>query len=213
MATPIITLAPAARFPGARIVALPSVVDYIQVNNGREIGTMAKMFGDRAVTPSALPEALKDHVIELDGYELRAIEIGQGDIAPSTVLYSPDLGAVVPGDIVYNGIHMMLGISGPEEWENWIRSIEAIAALKPRVIVAGHKRPDLRDDDPDTILNTSRRYMLDFADALKVEPSTQSIVRTMQDKYPDFGNLSTLLFSASAAARRATGRAPPALGG
>lgn len=203
----------AARFPGARIVALPSVVDYIQAHNGREIGTMTKMFGDRAVAPSALPEALKDHVIELDGYELRAIEIGQGDIAPSTALYSPDLGAVVPGDIVYNGIHMMLGISGPEEWENWIRSIEAIAALKPRIIVAGHKRPDLRDDDPDRILNTSRRYMLDFADALKAEPSTQSIVRTMQGKYPDFGNLSTLLFSASAAARRATGRAPPALGG
>lgn len=203
----------AARFPGARIKALPSVVEYIQVHHEHEVDTMTKMFGDRVVKATALPEVLVENVVELEGHELRALDIGQGDIAPSTALYSPDLGAIVPGDIVYNGIHMMLGISGPDEWTNWIKSIEAIAALKPRVVIAGHKKLGSSDSEVDKMLGTCRQYILDFVAALEANPSTKSIVQAMQEKYPDFGNLSTLLFSASAASRRVAGRAPPSLGG
>lgn len=202
-----------AKMFNARIIALPSVVEYIRSNNERDLDSMRQMFGDRAIAPTAFPEAMDGAIIEIEGRALRAIEIGQGDIPHSTALFSPDLGVVVPGDIVYNGIHMMLGITGPKEWENWIESIEAIAALKPRVIVAGHKRSDVRDDEPIRILATSMEYIRDFAEAVKVEPSTKSIVQSMQRKYPDFGNLPTLIYSASAASRAAKGQPRLPIGG
>jgi glyoxylase-like metal-dependent hydrolase (beta-lactamase superfamily II) len=112
----------AKRF-NARIVALPSVVDYIHSNKERDIQSMRQMFGDRFVEPVVFPEPMGGAVVQIEDRTLHAIEIGQGDIPHSTVLHSPDLGVVVSGDIVYNGIHMMLAITGPSEWENWIKAL------------------------------------------------------------------------------------------
>jgi len=47
-------------------------------------------------------------VIDLEGAELRVIEVGQGDIRPSTVLHVPAIDTVVAGDVIYNQIHAML---------------------------------------------------------------------------------------------------------
>jgi len=40
----------------------------------------------------------------------------------------------------------------------WIASVEQIEALKPKIVVAGHKDPDARDD-PATILGDTRTYI------------------------------------------------------
>lgn len=164
------------------------------------------MFGDRAVKPTVLPSALPDHRIEVGPHVLRAIEIGQGDIAPSTALQAEALDAVVPGDIVYNGVHMMLGLTGPEQWAAWSRSIDAIEALGPKVVVAGHKRPELPDDEPARLLDQSRAYIRDFAEAATSDPTPDAVIAAMRARYPDFGNPTTLVFSAHATARRMSGR-------
>jgi hypothetical protein len=70
---------------------------------------------------------------------------------------------VVAGDVVYNGIHMMLALTGPKEWQAWIESIDRIAGLGAKTIVAGRKRPDASDDDVATILDGSRDYIRDLA--------------------------------------------------
>jgi len=102
-----------ATFPDARVVATVPVVEYI--NQAAEIETQqwAAMFGERVATPTAVPETLEGLTIELEGHELRIVEVGQGDIQPSTVVHIPDLDAVVAGDVVYNQIHAMLGLGGP----------------------------------------------------------------------------------------------------
>ena len=99
------------------------------------------MFGERVAKPTAVPETLDGLTIELEGHELRIVEVGQGDIQPSTVVHIPDLDAVVAGDVVYNQIHAMLGLSGPSGWERWIQSLDAIEKLDPQVIVCGHRNP------------------------------------------------------------------------
>lgn len=52
------------------------------------------MFGERVVKPTAVAETLDGLAIELEGHELRIVEVGQGDIRPSTVVHMPDLDAV-----------------------------------------------------------------------------------------------------------------------
>src|SRR5947207_2702187 len=106
-------------------------------------------------TEAVLVETLDGETIALDGHELRAIEIGQGDVAHSTVMHVPSIDAVIAGDLVYNGVHQMLGVSGPEDWPRWIDSVNKIAALNPKVVIAGHKA-DLPDDDVPAILDGTR---------------------------------------------------------
>src|SRR6201993_132178 len=129
-----------ARFPGARVVATPPVLEYIHQAAEVEAQQWAAMFGDRAPNPPAFPEPLDGLSLELDGYELQIVEVGQGDIRPSTVVHIPVIEVVVAGDVVYNQIHAMLGLSGPSGWERWIQSVDAIEKLAPQMIVCGHRK-------------------------------------------------------------------------
>ncbi len=189
----------AERFPGAKVVATPGVVSYVESHIGQDVKTWSAMFGDDAVTPSAVPTSLDGDAIGLQGHKLHVIEVGQGDIAPTAVLHVPPLGAVIAGDVAYNQIHQMLGFGGPAEWAKWIESIDAIERLRPRIVVAGHKKPEAADDDVAGILNGTRAYIRDFAEAAGSAGSVEDLVGAMRAKYPDHGNLTTLLFSASAA--------------
>ena len=50
-----------------------------------------------------------------------------------------------------------------------------------------------------TILDGSRGYIRDFRDAVAASTTAGEVVEIMNAKYKDYGNLTTLLFSARAA--------------
>ena len=50
----------------------------------------------------------------------------------------------------------MLALGGPAEWDKWIASIDIIERLHPRIVVAGHKKPEAPDDYAEKILNGTR---------------------------------------------------------
>jgi glyoxylase-like metal-dependent hydrolase (beta-lactamase superfamily II) len=184
------------RFPGAVAVTTRGVLDYIERDRESAGASWKRMFGDRAVTTDVLPRVFKAS-LDLEGHKIAILEVGQGDIEPSTVLHVPEIDLVVPGDVVYNKIHMMLGLSTPEQWERWIDSIDQIEGLKPKMIVAGHKRPDMPDTDVQRILDESRGYIRAFAKESKKAPDVGALVAAMTEHFPDFGNLWTLQYSAT----------------
>jgi glyoxylase-like metal-dependent hydrolase (beta-lactamase superfamily II) len=183
-------------FPGARVVATTPVLEYINQAAEVEGQQWAAMFGDRVAKPTAVPEALDGLTLELEGYELQIVEVGQGDIAPSTVVHIPAIDTVVAGDVVYNQIHAMLGLSGPRGWERWLQSLDAIEKLDAQVIVAGHKKPESSDLEVSRMLDETRSYISDFAKGAQSLDSAEELVQLMKSKYPDFGNRWTLHFSA-----------------
>jgi glyoxylase-like metal-dependent hydrolase (beta-lactamase superfamily II) len=190
-----------ARFPTARGVALPSVVAAIEATHEASRDQARQWFAGKALDCAVLPEPLDGEVITLDGQELRPIEVGQGDIAPSTILHVPSIDAVVAGDVVYNGVHQMLALSGPDEWPRWIESVDAIAALEPRTVVAGHKRPELPDDDLQAILDGTRDYIRAFTEELAGTDDARQLVARMQERFPEHLNPSALILSARVAVK------------
>ena len=185
-----------ATFPDARVVATGPVVEYINQSKEVEAQQWAAMFGDRVAKPTAVPETLDGLAIELEGHELQIVEVGQGDIRPSTVVHIPDLDAVVAGDVVYNQTHAMLGLSGPSGWQRWLLSLDAIEKLSARMIVAGHRKPESTDYEASRMLDETRSYISDFAEGAQRLDSADELVALMKSKYPDFGNRWTLHFSA-----------------
>jgi len=185
-----------ATFPDARVVATGPVVEYINQAKEVEAQQWAAMFGDRVAKPTAVPETLDGSAIELEGHELQIVEVGQGDIRPSTVVHIPDLDAVVAGDVVYNQTHAMLGLSAPSGWQRWLQSLDAIEKLSARMIVAGHRKPESTDYEASRMLDETRSYISDFAEGAQRLDSADELVALMKSKYPDFGNRWTLHFSA-----------------
>jgi glyoxylase-like metal-dependent hydrolase (beta-lactamase superfamily II) len=93
----------------------------------------------------------------LEGHDLVMVDVGHGDADDNSVLHVPDLGLVVAGDVIYNGVHMYLGQSATTGFGPWRDAIGQVEALSPRHIVCGHKNKDLDDDAKRTIEQT-RQY-------------------------------------------------------
>ncbi len=139
-----------------------------------------------------MPDALDGDVIDLEGHELRIITVGQSDTPTSTIVHIPSLDAVISGDVAYNGIHQWLAFTDHEQRMQWIASVEQVEALKPKIVVAGHKHPDARDDDPAAILGGTKSYIRDFDQSLSESHSAQELVDRMMLLHGDLGNPYTL---------------------
>jgi glyoxylase-like metal-dependent hydrolase (beta-lactamase superfamily II) len=187
------------RFPQARAVATAPVLAYIEASHDAQVQQWQATFGDDVSAATVVPSPLDGYVIGLDDNELRVIEIGQGDIAPSTIVHIPSIDAVIAGDVVANRIHLMLALGGLDQWQAWIDSIDRIAALGAKTIVAGHKQRDASDKDVATILDGSRGYIRDFRETVNASTTPEEVVETMKAKYAEYGNVTTLMVSAKAA--------------
>ena len=192
----------AARFPSARYVALPSVVAAIRDTMQQSRTNWDLLFGDTCVEFSAVPEPLEGTTLHVDGSPIHVIEVEQADINPTSIVHVPELDLVVAGDSIYNEIHAMLALSTPEQWQEWLRTVDVVEKLNPTVVVAGHRRPDGDDRAVDAMISGTRAYINDFATAAEQAQDAADLVDMMVAKYPDHGNLWTLERSAAAAIRR-----------
>ena len=186
-------------FPEARGIATPEVVGratFEATDPGLSAYWKASFPGELPET-AVLPEALTTDEFELEGQLLRAVSVGQGDTEFSTVLHVPSAAAVVGGDVVYNGVHMMTAETDENSREAWIASLDAVAALNPQIVVAGHKSagaPDL----PESI-GASQQYLSDFSRIVNEGGSVEDIVNAMLKLHGDRDNPRTLWHSARTA--------------
>ncbi|WP_089100406.1 MBL fold metallo-hydrolase [Streptomyces hyaluromycini] len=191
-------------FPDARGIATPEVVERARFE-AADPGLSAywkASFPGELPQAAVLPEPLDAAEFELEGQVLRAVSVGQGDTEHSTVLHVPSAAAVVGGDVVYNGVHMMTAETDEQSREAWIASLDAVAALNPRIVVAGHKSvgaPDL----PESI-GASQQYLRDFSRIVNEGGSVEEIVDAMLELHGGRDNPRTLWHSArTAVAKRA----------
>jgi glyoxylase-like metal-dependent hydrolase (beta-lactamase superfamily II) len=146
---------------------------------------------------------LTTDTIDLEGNGLRVIRIGRADTADSTVLHVPSLGAVVTGDLAYNGVQMMTAEAGEPERAEWIANLDKVAALKPSIVVAGHKK--LENNNDPKIIGESKQYLRDFSRIVAEETTVAGIVARMVERYLDWANGRTLWHSARTAVARKSG--------
>jgi glyoxylase-like metal-dependent hydrolase (beta-lactamase superfamily II) len=182
-----------AAFPKARAVTAAAVVPEAQGQVSPQLmGFWNAVFPGQIPEHPIVPDALGGDVIDLEGHDLRIITVGQSDTGVSTIVHIPSLDAVIAGDVAYNGIHQWLAQTDHEKRMGWIASVEKIEALQPRIVVASHKRPDARDDDPATILGNTKTYIRDFDRSLSESHSAQELVDRMMVLHGGRGNPYTL---------------------
>jgi glyoxylase-like metal-dependent hydrolase (beta-lactamase superfamily II) len=185
------------RFPEARCVALPSVVEAMRQTMEQQDLRWEMLFGDTTVRGGPLPEPIQGDTLYVDGSPLHIIEVKQADINPTSIVHVPAIDVVVAGDAIYNEIHAMLGLSAPDQWQEWLGTVDVVESLRPRMIVAGHRRPDGDDYAVNSMIAQTRSYIRDFAAAFEVAETADDLISAMTTKYPYHGNLWTLQFSAS----------------
>jgi glyoxylase-like metal-dependent hydrolase (beta-lactamase superfamily II) len=182
------------RFPGARAIATPNTVKAMQMSFTPIVERLARrLFPGQIPTKLVAPEPYERDTFTLEGHELRIIEQGHTDSADTTSLHVPSIGLIVAGDVVYNQCRMYVGDTTPESRKNWIAALDRLAALKPTMVVAGHKKPGV-PDSPAAIEET-KRYLQDFDRMQKDATSDQELFDQMTELYPSWAaNQSWLMF-------------------
>ena len=202
------------RFPGTPVYMGPAALAQFQ---SREVPNFAQMkeriraklagaagppppwiaeIPDSLITPQELPSS----ALTVDGVEIRVMADRQGDVLvpANSYLWIPSQRIVVAGDILFNQVNVWLASSSPESRAAWQQTIKEIAALKPLVLVAGHKRSADLPDTPD-VLDATSKYLTDFDEAKKGSSSPEQVVATMQQKHPGLAVGGILVYAARTA--------------
>jgi glyoxylase-like metal-dependent hydrolase (beta-lactamase superfamily II) len=145
----------------------------------------------------AIAEALTGNVINLEGHDLVSVPLGFTDTASTTCLHVPSIGLIVAGDAAYNGDHLHLSESPDQQKrQEWIAALDRMESLKPRAVIAGHKR--VGNDDSPRIIGETRTYIRDFERLATETTTARELYDEMLKLYPDWINRGALWSSVRA---------------
>jgi glyoxylase-like metal-dependent hydrolase (beta-lactamase superfamily II) len=155
-----------------------------------------QMLPDSIVTPQPLPSMQ----LTVDGEKVEVIPDLTGDVITgvNSVLWIPSISTVLAGDVLFNNVHAWLGSSDTTSRKAWRASIKRIAALHPKVVVAGHKKDVAAPDTPD-VLDAMDHYLEDFDALRKTSANPPALYQAMLAKYPNYAVQNLLRFAAMSA--------------
>jgi glyoxylase-like metal-dependent hydrolase (beta-lactamase superfamily II) len=191
------------RFPEARAIATPEVVDAMQAAlQPVSVENWRRRFPELIPNSLTVAERLDRPAFKLEGNDIIAVDIGHTDTDHTTCLHVPSIALVIAGDAIYNGTHPYLVESNHEGLLAWLAAIDKIDALKPQAVVVGHGPLD--PDNAPRHIGETRRYIRDFM-RLDAETTTaRELYDSMLALYPDRINPGSLWGSANAAKARTT---------
>lgn len=174
------------RFPGVNVLATQGTAELMRAQNDPQFRAD---FWDR-VFPGQVPAGelevtvVEERGFELDGVALLPVEVGHTDTDATTMLHVPELGLLVAGDVVYNGVHLYLtesgGVAGIDEW---LAALDTAEALKAATVIAGHK--NARAFDNPTQIQETRRYLTDARQLLESSESAEVFYQAMLRLHPN----------------------------
>jgi glyoxylase-like metal-dependent hydrolase (beta-lactamase superfamily II) len=154
---------------GARIIASEKAVADQKTRSRDQLIALASLIGPEGLEgtePVYADETFSEATtLTVGGTRLEIRHPGAAHTPGDSFVWLPDQKILFSGDIVY--IDRMLSIGPQSEHKNWISAFEALAALKPEVVVAGHGDPaDLAKATADSYayLVFLRQAVLDLMD-------------------------------------------------
>jgi len=184
-----------AAFPEANIVATAETVAKIKVSKDAKLAHWGPILKENAPGKLIVPKALASRSLKVDGHTLEIT----GPEASRCFVWIPSIKAVVGGIPVLANIHVWVAdTQSLASRKAWLKSLDAIDALKPHTVVPGHYLFNADGSEPRDLQSVAftREYLRTFeVEAAKAE-SSASLITAMKKRYPNLGEESSLELSA-----------------
>ena len=177
-------------FPEAKIVALPATVNAAKTGWPARQKFWVATYGNNIPGPEpVLPDELATPVLTLEGQEFPITGGVQGADGPgNSFVWIPPLRAVVTGDIVFD--HVYFGVPRTDARQNWQKTIDQLAALKPAIVIPGHEGPGATRDMRS--IDWMKKYMADWDANVTRSKDAASMRAKVLKQYPKLGMEFTL---------------------
>lgn len=176
-----------AAFPAARVIAASATVDAIKASVDKKLATWGpqlKQNGPQNLADIVMPEVFDGKTIALED---QSIDIVDADgLANRRYLSVKSLGAVFGGVLVFSGVHVWTAdTAGIEGRKAWMKTLDAMAARKPTVVVPGHMAPGAATDV--SAIAYTRDYLIAFEEELAKASDSAALIAAMTQRYPAAG--------------------------
>ena len=176
-----------AAFPDARVIAAPATIAAIKGNVEKKLATWGpqlKENGPQALSDIVMPEAFEGRTLTLEG---QTIEIADADgLANRRYIWVPSLNAIFGGVLLFSGVHVWTAdTQGAGARAAWVKTLDAMAARKPAVVVPGHMATTAAVDA--MAIRYTRDYLVAFEEELSKAADSAALIAAMTRRYPDAG--------------------------
>ena len=188
-----------AAFPSAKVIAAPATVEAIKGSVDKKLavwGPQLKENGPQTLADVVMPEVFDGRTLKLEGH---TIEIVDADgLANRRYLWVPSLNAIFGGVMVFSGVHVWTAdTNSAEARAAWVKSLDAMAAHKPAVVIPGHLNIDASINV--SAITYTRNYLLAFEEEIVRAASSADLITAMTKRYPDAGMVTALEIGAKVA--------------
>ncbi len=176
-----------AAFPSAKVIAASATIAAIKASAEKKLavwGPQLKENGPQRLADIVMPEAFDGATLSLESHRI--------DIVPAEglenrrYLWVPSLDAVFGGVLVFSGLHVWTADTATSQARaDWIRTLDAIAARKPSIVVPGHM-PVNGSIDGSSVAYT-RDYLIAFDEELARAADSAALIAAMTKRYPNAG--------------------------
>lgn len=182
------SLAPiAAAFPNAKVLAASDTIAAIKGNVEKKLATWGPQLkdnGPQSLADIVMPQAFDGAALTLEGHALEIVDAA--GLANRRYVWVPSLKAIFGGVLVFSGTHVWTAdTKGADGRAAWRKTLDAMAARTPAVVVPGHMTVGAPTDA--TAIAYTRDYLLAFEDELAKHTTSAALIDAMTKRYPAAG--------------------------
>ncbi|MEZ0236581.1 MAG: hypothetical protein ACAH06_00820 [Methylophilaceae bacterium] len=176
-----------AAFPEAKVIAASATITAIKGNVNKKLATWGpqlKENGPQALADIVMPEAADSRSLALEG---QAIEVVDADgMNNRRYIWVPSLNAIFGGVLLFSGVHVWTAdTQGADARAAWVKTLDAMAARKPALVVPGHMVPGAAPDA--MAIRYTRDYLVAFEEELAKAADSAALIAAMTKRYPNAG--------------------------
>jgi glyoxylase-like metal-dependent hydrolase (beta-lactamase superfamily II) len=170
-------------YPSVRIIAASAVLPRIRKVYQEKIDKWKQLLGSDAATHVVPIEPFDGDTITFEGSHIEVLKHVQGDTDENTMLWIPEQGILVGGDVVFNDMHVYTAETDSQVRRKWLNSLNKIRELKPLIVIPGHGIAGA-SLDASTAVDFTETYLLAFDEELTKAKEPASLVNAMKKRFP-----------------------------
>jgi glyoxylase-like metal-dependent hydrolase (beta-lactamase superfamily II) len=170
-------------YPGVRIITNSAVVERIKKAYPEKIEKWKKILGPGATSHAVAIDKFDADFIEFESSRIEIIKSVRGDTDENTMLWIPEQGLLIAGDVVFNNMHAYTAETDGAARREWLNTLKRIRALRPSVVIPGHSKVGA-PLDANTAVDFTEKYLFVFEEELKRAKSPEGMVESMKARFP-----------------------------